>query len=71
MGGISTFIVRVCPPGAGGLPEPIGTVEHVDTQQRYSFRGAGELVALLLGDRGATPEGAQRTDGASGLGYGG
>jgi hypothetical protein len=55
MQGINTFVVRVCPPGAGGVQEPIGTVEHVDLRRHYAFRGAKELMQLLLGKWGTSP----------------
>ena len=63
MRGIDTFIVRVCPLGAGGLHEPIGTVEHVDARRYYTFRGASELMSLLLGKWAAAPEGGRSTRG--------
>jgi hypothetical protein len=53
MRGTNTFVVTVCPPGTGGLQEPIGTVEHVDRRRHYTFRGANELMQLLLGRRGS------------------
>jgi hypothetical protein len=45
---MDTFIVRIYRRIAGGLREPAGTIEHVESGRRTGFADAAQLMHGLL-----------------------